>query len=216
MTTNKTIPCYNPNDTAKTTQTLQQYDITNFTGNKTIQAHLNDLANITNRQGTNIPFNTFIKNNIASTTQLQDEIKTTIKQTINYNDHLQPVSNKTLQTSINVTNWEAPITLKDKVKLENYVGSIGLNCENVNEINYRNANTNISKEEIFIGTGREPTTSNYNIGPNIELIQNIKMNDKINIDRTSNATMSNLNIERVERNQEIKTNVSYNDRIEIS
>jgi hypothetical protein len=44
----------------------------------------------------------------------------------------------------------------------------------------------------------------------------ISMNDKINIDRTSNATMSNLNIERVERNQEIKTNVSYNDRIEIS
>jgi hypothetical protein len=211
MNTNKGISNYNPTHLANPTQCLQEYDITNLSGKKVIQAHLSDIANITSRQTTNTPFNTFISQDIGSKIHLQDNIRETIKQTHNYNNHLQPVSNQTLQSTMNVSNWDTEPTLKDKVKVQNYVGSIGLNCENVNEMNFRNANTNIIKEELF--KSREPTTSNCNQGPNIELINNIKLNNELNFSRMALPTKSNKPVTRI-INQEIKIKSSYDDRIE--
>jgi hypothetical protein len=231
-------------DIAKPTQILPEFSTGPVSLYDMVVSQLSDTANPTLRQTTNTPFNTFISTDSSLKTQLQDSMrqtikestiqndnmgnlglnintgytvtdasaKTTIKQGTNYNNYVNPVGNQSTQHSFNATNWEAPVTLKDTTHIIDYVGNIGLNNKSINEMSYNNAHTNTSRENIV--QSRAPTLVNYNKGPDQERIGNVELKQSINYDYVSGRNQHSITDKRIELNQESRTKISYDDRIE--
>ena len=138
---------------------------------------------------------------------------TTMKQLINYNGHTNGVGNQSiLQSNAAIaTNWYAPTTLKDQVKNVNYIGSGGITSQQINQMQYANANTNAFKE-VTVGS-RDPTTANVNLAPSVGSLGSVELRDPINIDRFNPPKQSNFNAARPDMNMMQRTTPFYNDNI---
>jgi len=160
------------------------------------------------------PYNTFIGTHQDSGYMVTDaRAPTTIKQLVNYNNHINAIGNKSTYYSnpYDATHWEAPITLKDMVKTQDYFGSAGNPYQTKNQMQYNNAHTNLIREVTV--AGRAPTNSNVLMIPDINSIGLIELRDHINIDRYNPVRQTNFNAARPEINQMNKTNAYYEDHI---
>jgi hypothetical protein len=137
----------------------------------------------------------------------------TLKQLINYNNHINGVGNQSIYSanSADATNWNAPITLKDIVKYEDYIGIAGNSYKTLDTVQYKNAHTNTSKEVVL--KEREPTNSNVSMIPDKNSIGIVELKDQINIDRFNPPRQTNFNAARPEINQMNRTNITYGDNI---
>ena len=140
----------------------------------------------------------------------------TLKQLINFNNHVNSVGNQTISRSnaFDATNWDAKLTLKDMVKYQDYIGSLGNSHGTVNNMQFENAHTNLTKE--ILTAGREPTNSNISMIPQIQSLGQVELKEQINIDRLNPPRQTNFNAARPEINQMNKTNISYGDNINLS
>jgi len=138
---------------------------------------------------------------------------TTMKQLINYNGHTNGVGNQSmLQSNAAIaTNWYAPTTLKDQVKNVNYIGSGGITSQQINQMQYSNANSNAFKE-VTVGS-RDPTTANVKLAPSVTSIGSVELRDQINIDRFNPPRQSSFNAARPDMNMMQRTTPFYNDNI---
>ncbi len=138
---------------------------------------------------------------------------TTLKQLINYNGHINPVGNQsTVQSNAAIaTQWYAPTTLKDHVKNIDYVGTAGITSQQINQMQFANANTNAFRE-VTVG-GRTPTTANVNLAPSITSMGAVELRDQINIDRFNAPRQTNFNAARPDMNITQRTTPFYDDNI---
>jgi hypothetical protein len=138
---------------------------------------------------------------------------TTLKQLVNYNGHINPVGNQsTVQSNAAIaTQWYAPTTLKDHVKNIDYVGTAGITSQQMNQMQFANANTNAFRE-VTVG-GRTPTTANVNLAPSITSMGAVELRDQINIDRFNAPRQTNFNAARPDMNMTQRTTPFYDDNI---
>jgi len=208
---------FNPNDLARETQQLQNFNL-GSASNQVQGPNMYNPFNIPKQTGKETimtqSFNTFIGTHQDSGYAVTDATApTTLKQLVNYNNHIQGVGNESMMkaNSNDATNWDARLTLKDIVKSENYVGSGGNSFKTINNIQYNNAQTNAIKEIII--TERNPTSSNVSMIPNINTIGNIALKDHVNIDRFNPPRQTDFNSSRTVINQINKTNPYFQDNI---
>jgi hypothetical protein len=109
------------------------------------------------------------------------------------------------------TQWYAPTTLKDQVKNVNYMGAVGTTSQQMNQMQYANANTD-SFREITV-TGRAPTTGNVNLAPSVFAMGSVELRDQINIDRFNAPRQTNFNAARPDINMMQRTMPSHDDNI---
>ena len=140
----------------------------------------------------------------------------TLKQLINFNNHVNSIGNQTTSRSnaVDATNWDAPLTLKDMVKYQDYISALGNSHGTVNHMQFENAHTNLTKE--ILSTGRAPTNSNVSMIPQIQSMGQVELKEQINIDRLNPPRQTDFNAARPEMNQMNKTNISYGDNINLS
>ncbi len=138
---------------------------------------------------------------------------TTLKQLINYNGHINPVGNQsTSQANAAIaTQWYAPTTLKDQVKNVDYVGAAGITSQQINQMQFTNANTNAFREITV--AGRAPTTGNVNLAPSVNSMGAVELRDQINIDRFNAPRQTNFNAARPDINMAQRTTPFYDDNI---
>jgi len=138
---------------------------------------------------------------------------TTLKQLVNYNNHINPVGNQstTQANSAIATQWYAPTTLKDQVKNVDYVGTAGITSQQMNQMQFANANTNAFRE-ITVGS-RAPTTANVNLVPSVTSMGTVELRDQINIDRFNAPRQTNFNAGRPDINMVQRTTPFYDDNI---
>ena len=192
----------------------KQYN-TFLTGQKGQTTQFEDTAKYTQQQEIMAtPYNTFIGTHQDSGYTVTDaRAPTTLKQLVNYNNHVNVIGNQSTYNSnpYDATNWDAPITLKDMVKSQDYFGSAGNPYETKNQMQYNNAHTNLIREVTV--AGRAPTNSNVSMIPDVNSIGSMELRDHINIDRYNPARQTNFNAARPEINQMNKTKIYYEDNI---
>jgi len=138
---------------------------------------------------------------------------TTLKQIINYNNHINGVGNQsTVQSNAAIaTQWYAPTTLKDQVKNVDYVGTVGLTSQQINHMQFNNANTDAFREVTV--ASREPTTGNVKLAPSVTAMGSVELRDQINIDRFNAPRQTNFNSARPDMNMSQRTTPYYDDNI---
>ena len=138
---------------------------------------------------------------------------TTLKQLVNYNGHINSIGNQStsLANPSDATQWYAPTTLKDQVKNVDYMGGVGTTSQQINQMQYTNANTDAFREVTL--TSRDPTSSNVKLAPSTGSIGSMELRDRANIDRYNPPRQTNFNAARPEMNMAQKTTPFYDDNI---
>ena len=109
------------------------------------------------------------------------------------------------------TQWYAPTTLKDQVKNVDYVGGMGMTSQQMNQMQYANANTNAFKEVTL--ESRDPTMSNVKFAPSVHSMGSIEFKNQINVDRYNPPRQTNFNNSRPDINMVQKSTPYYGDNI---
>jgi hypothetical protein len=140
----------------------------------------------------------------------------TLKQLINFNNHVNSVGNQTTSRSnaVDATNWDAPLTLKDMVKYQDYISALGNSHGTINQMQFTNAHTNSTKE--ILSASRAPTNSNVSMIPEVQSMGQVQLKEHVNIDRLNPPRQTDFNSARPELNQMNKTKVLYGDNINLS
>lgn len=138
---------------------------------------------------------------------------TTLKQLVNYNGHINAVGNQSTAyaNAADATKWYAPTTLKDQVKIVNHIGGAGITSQQINQMQYSNANTDAFRENTV--TSRSPTTANVKLAPSTGSFGSVELKERVNIDRYNPPRQTNFNAGRPDLNMAQKTTPFHDDNI---
>jgi hypothetical protein len=182
-----------------------------------LKALLQDTVRTTGRQTIDLSHDGFINDSYNKPTpQLQDDARVTTRQQTDNYEYAHGPKNSQGNMAYNQEDLEDDLkeTLRNISKLEDYVGSGGMGCGNMNKIDYLNAHTTESRETV--SKGRAPTQSGPSIMANLDNTH-VALKNYQDLKRawipTATQAVRDLDNERNITLSLLKNKVDYNDRL---